>query len=67
MQALEAGEKTTGCTVHYVDDQIDHGDIIAQREVPVLPNDTPETLHERIQVEERKVYPEVIRGFCRAG
>ena len=64
-QALEAGEKVTGCTVHYVDDQIDHGDIIAQREVPVLPNDTPETLHERIQVEERRIYPEVIRSFCR--
>ena len=65
-QALEAGEKTTGCTVHYVDDQIDHGDILGQREVPILPNDTAETLHERIQVEERKLYPEVIRGFCHA-
>ncbi|HCP91117.1 MAG TPA: phosphoribosylglycinamide formyltransferase, partial [Spartobacteria bacterium] len=44
-QALAAGEKITGCTVHYVDERIDHGDIIAQREVPILPNDTPETLH----------------------
>ena len=64
-QALDAGEKVTGCTVHHVDDQIDHGAIIAQRQVPILPNDTPETLHERIQVEERQLYPEVIRSFCR--
>ena len=64
-QALDAGEKVAGCTVHYVDEQIDHGDIIAQREVPILPNDTPETLHERIQVEERTLYPEVIGTFCR--
>src|SRR5262249_37398939 len=43
-QALAAGEKVTGCTVHYVDDKIDHGQIIAQREVTILPNDTPESL-----------------------
>lgn len=64
-QALDAGEKVTGCTVHYVDEQIDHGDIIAQREVPILPNDTPEILHERIQVEERTLYPDIIATFCR--
>ena len=63
-QALAAGEKVTGCTVHYVDEQIDHGDIIAQREVPVWPNDTPETLHHRIQIAERELYPEVISTFC---
>lgn len=63
-QALDAGEKITGCTVHHVDEQIDHGDILAQREVPILPNDTPETLHERIQVAERTLYPEVIGQFC---
>jgi phosphoribosylglycinamide formyltransferase-1 len=63
-QALAAGEKVTGCTVHYVDEQIDHGDIIAQREVPVLPDDTPETLHHRIQIAERELYPEVISTFC---
>jgi phosphoribosylglycinamide formyltransferase-1 len=65
-QVLAAGEKTTGCTVHYVDEQIDHGDIIAQREVPILPNDTPETLHARIQIAERDLYPEVIGKFCEA-
>jgi phosphoribosylglycinamide formyltransferase-1 len=65
-QALAAGEKVTGCTVHYVDDRIDHGDIIAQRQVPILPNDTPETLLDRIQVAERQLYPEVIGRFCRS-
>jgi phosphoribosylglycinamide formyltransferase-1 len=43
-QALEAEEKLTGCTVHYVDEEIDHGDVIAQREVPILADDTPERL-----------------------
>ncbi len=65
-QALVAGEKMTGCTVHYVDAGIDSGEIIAQREVPILPNDTPESLHARIQIAERKLYPEVIAEFCRA-
>ena len=65
-QALAAGEKITGCTVHYVDEEIDHGDIIAQREVPILPDDTPETLHARIQIAERDLYPEVINTFCQA-
>jgi phosphoribosylglycinamide formyltransferase 1 len=64
-QALEAKESVTGCTVHYVDDKIDHGDIIAQREVPILPNDTEETLHARIQVAEHELYPAVIARLCR--
>jgi len=63
-QALVAGEKVTGCTVHYVDEEIDHGDIIAQREVPILPNDTPETLHARIQIAEHELYPAAIAEFC---
>jgi phosphoribosylglycinamide formyltransferase-1 len=63
-QALDAGEKSTGCTVHFLDSGIDTGEIIAQREVPVLPNDTPESLHARIQIAERELYPEVIRRFC---
>lgn len=63
-QALAAGEKMTGCTVHYVDAGIDSGEIIAQRQVPILPNDTPESLHARIQIAERELYPEVIRSFC---
>ena len=65
-QALAAGEKVTGCTVHYVDEEIDHGDIIAQREVPILPNDTPETLHARIQIAEHELYPAAIAEFCQS-
>jgi phosphoribosylglycinamide formyltransferase 1 len=61
--ALAAGEKVTGCTVHYVDAGIDSGEIIAQRTVPIWPNDTPESLHARIQIAERELYPEVIRSF----
>ena len=51
-QALDAGETVTGCTVHYVDDKIDHGDIIAQRDVLILPNDSAESLHARIHIAE---------------
>ncbi len=63
-QALAAGETVTGCTVHYVDDKIDHGTIIAQREVPVLPNDSAESLHARIQVAEHELYPDAIAQLC---
>ncbi len=59
------GEKVTGCTVHYVDEKIDHGDIIVRREVPILPNDTPESLHARIQIAEHELYPTVIGQICR--
>lgn len=59
-QALEAGEKKTGCTVHYIDEGMDSGKIIAQCEVPVMPGDTAATLHARIQKAEHKLYPEVI-------
>jgi phosphoribosylglycinamide formyltransferase 1 len=63
-QALVAGEKVTGCTVHYVDEKIDHGRILAQREVAILPNDTPESLHSRIQILEHELYPAVIAELC---
>jgi len=63
-QALAAGEEITGCTVHYVDEKIDHGKIIAQREVPIQSEDTPESLHVRIQIAERELYPAVIAEFC---
>ncbi len=63
-QALAAGEIATGCTVHFVDEKIDHGQIIAQREVPILPHDTPESLHARIQVAEHQLYPAAIAEFC---
>ena len=64
-QALIAGETVTGCTVHYVDEQIDHGQILAQKEVRILPNDTAENLHARIQQIEHELYPAVIAEFCK--
>ena len=64
-QALVAGEKVTGCTVHYVDERIDHGQILAQKEARILPNDTAESLHARIQVLEHQLYPAVIAEFCK--
>ena len=64
-QVLVAGETVTGCTVHYVDEQIDHGQILGQKEVKILPNDTAETLHARIQVVEHELYPAVIGQLCK--
>jgi phosphoribosylglycinamide formyltransferase 1 len=64
-QALVAGESVTGCTVHYVDEQVDHGQILGQKEVKILPNDTPETLHARIQVVEHELYSAVIGQLCK--
>jgi phosphoribosylglycinamide formyltransferase-1 len=64
-QALVAGETVTGCTVHYVDEQIDHGQILGQKEVKILPNDTAETLHARIQGVEHELYPAVIGQLCK--
>lgn len=60
-QALEAGEKEAGCTVHYVDAGMDTGEIVLQARVPVLPDDSPESLHARIQVQEHVLYPAAIR------
>jgi phosphoribosylglycinamide formyltransferase-1 len=66
-QALAAGAAETGCTVHWVDSGMDTGPIIAQRRVPVLPGDTPETLHARIQAAEHEVYPEVVKALSERG
>ncbi len=60
-QALDYGVKVTGCTVHFVDAGMDTGPIILQRSVPVLDDDTPATLHARIQEQEHIAYPEAIR------
>jgi phosphoribosylglycinamide formyltransferase-1 len=59
-QALAFGAKVAGCTVHFVDEAVDHGVIILQRAVPVLDDDTAETLSARILIEEHKAYPEAI-------
>ena len=64
-QALDYGVKFAGCTVHYVDAGMDTGTIIAQAAVPVLDDDTAETLHARIQVQEHKIYPEAIKSIIR--
>jgi phosphoribosylglycinamide formyltransferase-1 len=58
---LDSGAKTSGCTVHFVNNEYDHGPIIAQREVEVLPDDTAETLQARVFVSERELYPEALR------
>ena len=63
-QALAAGDTVTGCTVHYVDEGVDTGEIIAQREVPVFPGDTAETLQARIQTAEHELLPAVIASFA---
>lgn len=64
-QALDYGVKVAGCTVHYVDQGVDTGPIIAQTAVPVVDGDTATTLHERIQVAERALYPRVVSALAR--
>jgi formyltetrahydrofolate-dependent phosphoribosylglycinamide formyltransferase len=64
--ALEAGVKVTGTTVHLVTEEVDAGPILAQESVPVLDDDTEATLHERIKEVERRLYPEVIERLARS-
>jgi phosphoribosylglycinamide formyltransferase-1 len=59
-EALAAGVKVTGCTVHLATLEVDHGPILAQEAVPVLADDTVESLHERIKAVERRLYPATI-------
>jgi formyltetrahydrofolate-dependent phosphoribosylglycinamide formyltransferase len=61
---LAYGAKLSGCTVHFVDNQYDHGPIILQRAVPVEPDDTPETLAARVFEAECEAYPEALRLFA---
>jgi len=60
-QALTAGVKITGCTVHLAILEVDCGPILMQAAVPVLPDDTPETLHARVQVQEHVIFPQAIK------
>jgi phosphoribosylglycinamide formyltransferase-1 len=60
-QALEAGVPETGATVHFVDEGMDTGPVILQQRVPVLPGDTAESLHARIQIAEHRLYPEAVK------
>lgn len=64
-QALEAGVKFSGCTVHLVTHDLDAGPILAQAVVPVLPGDTEDTLSARILAEEHKIYPDAIRELAK--
>lgn len=63
-QALDAGAKVTGCTVHFVDEGVDSGPVILQKAVPVMDSDDEETLSARILEQEHHLYPEAIRLFC---
>ncbi len=65
-QALDAGVSETGCTVHYVDEGMDTGPAILQEKVPVLPGDTAESLHARIQVVEHRLYPAAISQVAKS-
>jgi folate-dependent phosphoribosylglycinamide formyltransferase PurN len=64
---LESGMRVSGCSVHFVDDQFDHGPIILQRQVPVLDDDTPDSLAARVFERECEAYPEAIRLFATRG
>jgi phosphoribosylglycinamide formyltransferase-1 len=61
---LAYGAKVSGCTVHFADNQYDHGPIVLQRPVPVLDDDTPDTLMARVYEQECEAYPEAIRLFA---
>src|SRR5439155_4882712 len=61
---LASGAKVSGCTVHFADNEYDHGPIISQRVVPVLDNDNPESLSRRVFAEECEAYPEAIQLFA---
>lgn len=66
-QALEHGVKITGCTVHIVDEQLDHGPIVSQRAVEVLDDDTVETLSARILEQEHRIYPDAVARVLKDG
>jgi phosphoribosylglycinamide formyltransferase-1 len=63
-RALEAGDKTHGCSVHFVTQELDGGPVIAQAEVPVLPGDDEATLRARVQSREHLLYPETIGWYA---
>jgi phosphoribosylglycinamide formyltransferase-1 len=63
-EVLKAKEKETGCTIHFVEEEVDAGEIIVQKTVQIDQNDTPDTLKEKVQTLEKKWYPEVIRRFA---
>ena len=63
-RALAAGARIHGCTVHFVSPVLDHGPIVIQAAVPVLPGDSEETLAARVLAQEHRIYPQALRWFC---
>jgi len=63
-RALAEGVKIHGCTVHFVTPALDHGPIVIQAAVPVLPDDTPDTLAARVLAQEHRIYPQAVRWFA---
>jgi phosphoribosylglycinamide formyltransferase-1 len=63
-RALQAGVRIHGCTVHFVNVELDHGPIVIQAAVPVLPDDTEAALAARVLKEEHRIYPQAVRWFC---
>ncbi len=63
-QAIAAGVRIHGCTVHFVTPQLDHGPVIIQAAVPVLPGDSEATLAARVLAEEHRIYPQALRWLC---
>lgn len=64
---IRAGEKESGCTVHLVDEEYDHGPVLAQARVPVLPADTPDSLAARVLEQEHRLYPAAVAAFLASG
>lgn len=64
-RAIDAGDSKAGCSVHVVSAELDGGPVLGQAEVPILPDDTAETLATRVLVEEHRLYPDVLRDFVR--
>ncbi|MCG5536416.1 phosphoribosylglycinamide formyltransferase [Ectothiorhodospira mobilis] len=63
-RALEAGVETHGCSIHFVNGELDGGPVIAQARVPVMADDNPQSLAARVQHQEHRLYPRVVRWFC---
>jgi len=65
-RAIEAGDAEGGCSVHVVTPELDDGEVIAQARVPILPGDTPDTLADRVLIEEHRLYPDALAAYIRS-
>ncbi len=66
-RAIDAGDKKAGCSVHVVTAKLDDGPLLGQADVPILPDDTADTLAARVLIEEHKLYPAVLKAFVKNG